>query len=344
MPTLSKVRTPTFTLSYAGVDITASIVSFCESITYRDNKEGESDDVDIALDNSSFVWMDSWLPAKGDLLTLTLGYVGEPLLGPIEFELDTRRFQGVPDMVHLKGLATPISKPLRQKNTKAFENTNLKEIAQKIADSHGMELVGKIKDIPIQRITQKDQTDLDFLKAEAAKYGLIFKIEGTKKLVFYQETELEAADAILILDRTNLSSYEIEDGTTETFKSASVSYQDPATGSLTTHTAAADPKAVTAQDSLKINRQVENEQQAIEQSSEELRRANRGEIKARIEFEGMQTLAAGANIKLTGFWKYDGKYQVVKVEHLLTRSNGYRGTAELERLEPLEPNAEEPTT
>ena len=84
-----------------------------------------------------------------------------------------------------KAIATGITKSLRQNNSVAYENKNLKQIVNEIADKHGYTLIGEISDIRIDRITQNKERDLTFLKTLAEQYGYIFKITDNQ-LVFYK--------------------------------------------------------------------------------------------------------------------------------------------------------------
>lgn len=336
-------RIPVFKLKYLGTDITSSIRDLTTSISYTDKLEGESDELEICLDNSDLRWMDSWTPKEGDLAELRMGYQGEALLGPVSFEIDEPEYSGPPDVLRLRGVATPITKSLRQKNTVAYENTTLKAIAQTIASKHGLELVGDVPEIKLERVTQKDESDLNFLRETAAEYGLVFKVESCKKLVFYKESELEAAAPVLTIKRNQISSYRLRRGAKGTYKSAEVNYLDPKTGDYISVKIDADGKEVATQtdgksevasgDVLKIRERCENREQAEIKATEQLRRANRGQVEGSLELEGMVTIAAGINIMLEGFRNLSGKYQVSEVRHDLTRSRGYKSSVQLKGLE-----------
>ena len=227
-------RIPTFELIYEGTNITTEITPLTLGISYTDKFEGESDEVEIALINRDLRWMGSWLPDEGDTVELALGYEGEALLGPVSFEIDEPTWTGSKqgDRFSLRGLGTPVTKALRQRNTLAYESTTLLAIAQQIAEKHGLEIIGAdvVPNITIKRQTQKEQTDLEFLRKLAGEYGLLFKIESTTKLVFFREEDLEAAAPVLTLDRADLSDYRLRRKAGGTYKAATVSYQDGESG------------------------------------------------------------------------------------------------------------------
>ncbi|MDM7320223.1 MAG: contractile injection system protein, VgrG/Pvc8 family [Fervidobacterium sp.] len=322
---MEKVRTPIFFIEYEKKDITAYITPFVLSVSYTDYEHGESDEIEIQLEDREHLWKSSWYPNKGDVITLRIGYEGEGLLPCGAFEIDEIEFTAPPDIVILKGLATNIKKSLRQKNTKAYENKTLKQIAEEIAKKHGFELVGEIENIRIKRITQKQERDLAFLKRLAEEYGYIFKITDNK-LVFYKESKLLEAGTIFVIDRKDMLSFQFRDKTYELYKACEVSYHDPKTKKLIKHIVNADN--VVKGDILKLNVRCENKQQAIIKAKEALRQKNKMQTEGKIEVIGEPRLVAGSNIEIKGLHIFDGKYHIKVARHKIDRARGY--TTELE--------------
>ena len=180
---------PTFKLEYNKKDITKDISKYVLSINYTDFEHGQSDEIEIVFEDSEKLWQSAWIPSKGDSLRLYIGYIGEKLLNCGLFEIDEIEFQTPPDTLTVKAIATGITKSLRQKNSVAYENKSLKQIANEIAKKHNFSLVGEIEDIRVERITQNQTRDLKFLKTLAEQYGYIFKITDNQ-LVFYKTQKL----------------------------------------------------------------------------------------------------------------------------------------------------------
>ena len=170
------MQKPIFKLEYNQKDITTDVAEYVTNIEYTDYEHGQSDEISITFEDSKRLWQTTWLPSKGDKLTLSIGYEGEKLLNCGTFEIDEITFDTPPDTLTVKGLAASIKKTLRQNNSIAYENKSLKQIAQEIAKRHGYTLVGEIDEIKVERITQNKQRDLTFLKNLAEQYGYIFKI------------------------------------------------------------------------------------------------------------------------------------------------------------------------
>ena len=83
---------PTFKLLYESKDITKSIEPYIKSIEYTDFEHGQSDEISIALEDSSNLWKSSWYPSKADKIALSLGYKGKQLLDCGKFEIDEIEF------------------------------------------------------------------------------------------------------------------------------------------------------------------------------------------------------------------------------------------------------------
>lgn len=324
-----KVRRPVFFIEYEQKDITTYITPFVISVTYTDYEHGKSDEIEIQLEDRDHLWKSSWYPRKGDTLTLRIGYEGEPLLPCGSFEIDEIELSAPPDVVSLKGLGTNIKKALRQENTVAYENKTLKQIAEEIAQKHGFELVGEIKEIKVKRITQKQERDLAFLKRLAEDYGYVFKITDNK-LVFYEIEKLEKAQVVFVIDRKDMISFSLRDKTHELYKACEVSYHDPKGKKLLTHTTQAD--GVVKGDVLKLNERCENKEQAMAKAQAALHRKNSLQTEGTITVTGNPKLVAGSNIEVTGLYVLNGKYQIVSSRHTIDRSAGYKTELEVRKI------------
>jgi len=345
---MEAVSDPYFELSYEGKDITLVVAPLLLSLRLTDKRQGEADDISIQLDDSDLTWMGPYSPGRGDRIEIKLGYKDGHSLGPVGFEIDQPEWTGgygKASVITLKGLATPVSATLREKKTQAWENVTLQAIAASVATANDLELVGDVPPIEFERLTQKEETDLAFLRRLAGDYGLIFKVEGVRYLVFYLVSALEAAEPVETIDRKQsiISSYRLRRSSVGTYKSAKVSYIDPITGKLispsldaegqevATPVAGESRPATTAQ--LVIREPFDNLEQARAIAISRLHRANRGEIKLSLQCCGLPHLSAGSNLTLTGFLLYSGKYQIESVTHSLDKRSGYRSSLELVGLE-----------
>lgn len=324
---MEKIDTPIFYIEYEQKDITTYITPFVISVSYTDNFN-KSDEIQIELEDSRHLWKSSWYPQKGDKIKLYIGYENQKLLPCGSFEIDDIEVKGPPDTVTIRGLSGNIKKSIRQSNTRAYENKTLKQIVTEIASIHGYKVIGNIDDIKLERITQKQERDIEFLLKLAEKHGYVVKITEDK-LVFYKLDELETRDAVLVIKRTDIIEFEFRDKTYDLYKACQVSYYDPKTKKTITYTA--QDNNIRKGDILKINCRVENYQQAMEIAQKTLRNKNRMQTEGRIVLTGNPKLVAGNNIEIKGFFVFDGVYQITSATHTISKTEGYKTYIEVSK-------------
>ncbi|MFH7241803.1 MAG: phage late control D family protein [Spirulina sp.] len=319
-------RLPAYDVSYEGADISLYI----EKIEVTEELEGSSDSANLVANNYQLHWYNEWRPRLGDRFTVSLGYRDEAFTAPVTYEVDEPTFRIAPDVMELKGLATPVTESLRQKSSNAFEQWTLREMAEYVAEKHGLELVGEVPEILFDRVTQKNEEDLAWLRKLALKYGVIFKVESCERLVFAVESEIEAMPPIYEISRKLLSddgSTSFKMQTTDTYREAQADYKDPKTNEWMTLVATSDNPEVATGDVLRITgERFENVEQLELRTAEALRKANSTLVEGTLNLEGEVYWRAGLNLWLPDdrdeFGFLGGKYQVRSVKHTLVPEGG----------------------
>lgn len=128
---------PVVQIKYNKRDITADVSRYLVSINYSDKVAGESDEIEINLEDTDGLWSGDWYPAKNDTLQVWFGYKDNTVYAG-SFKIDEIEVSGPPDMVRLRGVAAGTDKAIRTKKSKAHEGKSLREIAQDIASQHGL--------------------------------------------------------------------------------------------------------------------------------------------------------------------------------------------------------------
>lgn len=202
------VRSPNWILTYEGVNITADISHMVLSISYVDELGGRSGELEIELEDRERRWQGPWFPQQGDIVTLLIGYSGELLLPCGDFQVDDLELEGPPDVFHLRCLPAWITPALRTRNSFGYENVTLLQIATTVAARHGMSVVGAPSELDVSylRITQKQETDVEFLRRVAAEHNYDFTVRGAQ-MVFYARADLEAQPAVLTLSRHDVERF-----------------------------------------------------------------------------------------------------------------------------------------
>jgi uncharacterized protein len=333
VPIAYPVRSPSWVLIYQGVNITSDISRMVLSISYLDELGGRAGELEVELEDREKRWQNAWFPQQGDSVSLLIGYGGEPLLTCGDFQVDDLEVQGPPDVFHLRCLPAWITPSLRTRNSFGYENQTLLQIASTVAERQGMSVVGAPNQIDVSylRISQKQETDLEFLRRIAREHDYDFTVRGTQ-LVFYARPQLEAQPPVLTLYRNAVERFSFISKTHRIYRQAQTSYFDPHTKQLYTQTAQTEPAVVNG-DTLKVVARCENGQQAAERAEAALHDANRLLVTGHLVAPGTRLLVAGNTAELSGWGAMDGIYMIERAHHHLARATGYTTEFDVRRVQ-----------
>lgn len=323
------VRTPQFAIEYDHREITAAITPYYTSLTYVDKLEGESDELELELEDAAGRWRSSWYPEKGSRLVLGIGYAGEEPLRCGEFTLDEAEFKGPPDMVTLKALAASITTNSRTKRTKGYEEQSLRDVAEEVAKRHGYTVVGNIGSLRFERITQNGEEDLAFLARIARTFGYVFSVRGSQ-LVFHEQAALDRRPAVLVVPRSLMMDYSLRDKADGVYRACTVSYRDPSSGKFIEHTVEAP--GIQEGDTLMLADRAESLAHAEAIAKAALRRSQGRRTEGTIKLEGDRRLVSGNNLELVDMQRLNGMYQIRQARHTITRAAGWSVELEVYRV------------
>jgi Bacteriophage probable baseplate hub protein len=321
------VRATAWVLTYAGVNITADVTGMVTEITYTSEEQHRTDEIEVRLEDGDRRWQGPWFPAYGSTVTLQIGYAGETLLPCGSFQIDEIELSGPPDTVHLKAIAAGVVPAIRTPSSAKYEGQTLAQIAATVAAKHGFTVVNApgVAGLSFARRTQHHETDVQFLRRLANEYNYDFSIRGTQ-LIFFARTALETMPAVLTVQRTDVTKFELKGKSRRVYSAARVSYQNPATKTLIT-AKATDPDATTG-DTLDIPERAESTTDAQARAAAALHRNNMSQETMNLTLPGTTKIVAGNNLVIQGFGGNDGTYLVTKARHKLERSSGYTTEAE----------------
>ncbi len=325
---MEKVKTPSFRIVWNGKDITEDITHLTKSVVYEDALEDESDSVEVVCENSDLRWLGSWYPQKGDRIELWIGYKDEQIrIG--EFEVDEFEFTGSAtggDEIRIRGIATQLNKPLREKKTRGWENTTLNTIVVSIAKEHGLTPIVEAEDTKIKRIDQRQEGDWHFLKRLAEKYGKVVKIQG-QNLYWGEKEKLYQGKPKLTLTREDIISYSFKDKQHSVYRGIKLKYFDKKEKRLKTYTErwpAENPSA----DWLVVNKDFFSLEEVKAYARSMKLKYVKAEKHGSFIVVGNPLLLASVKFKLEGFLKLDGEWIVERSTHRVGRQEGY--TTEIE--------------
>jgi len=194
----------------------------------------------------------------------------------------------------------------------------------------------KLDGIRVGRVTQKNETDLEFLARIAATYGLIFSVKDTK-LAFTATADIESGTEVLTLGRADLISYSFRDKTAGVYKRARVAYHDPDSKALTESTIEAGEEdgveydQTTGGDDLEIEERAEGRAAAETKAKAALSAANSEAKTATITTDGNTYLVSGNNLRIDGFGVLSGRFTIKESTHTFT-SSGYTTECQLKKM------------
>ena len=340
------VPIPCARISYGKKDISTDLAPYLLGLTFVDHLSGESDELDLRLEDADGRWRGPWYPGKGDSLTLEIGYEGGPMLPCGTLEIDEINWSFPPDEVGIRALGTGISIPSRTRKSQGYEKTNLASVVRAVAGRLGLTPAGEVADIPIDRVTQYQETDLAFLKRLAEEYGHTFKIAGSR-CIFQHKDGIVAADSVKTLEVQDCTGGSARDKLKDIPSKVRVKKQDAASKSLKVYGQTSDGKLAVV-GTNEAERQKKG-QESRKTSGDELKICGRGtqaqlaakgkaaladaelsRVAITLTLYGDPTLTAGLSVDLgSSFGAFGGKYLIKRASHTITRDGGYVTEIEL---------------
>ncbi len=322
-------------IAFDGADITNSIKPYLLSVTYTDNEEGETDDLQVKVQDRDGEWLQSWLDraiaaAAGAKLTFSAAFTqknwgNDATLPTGDFELDGVSYDDPPATAAVKGTSLPFSAPIRQtKKSKAWENYALSGIAGEIAGANGLRLLFESANDPFyERVEQRKTSDSAFLAKLCKDAGISLKATDGA-LVLFDQAVYEAKPPVRTIRKGAKGGYtkvSLSTGAADhQYGSCRVSYVDPGSGKCIEGTYSANEEE-TGQ-CLEISAKVSDAGEAKALAEKRLRLHNRLTRFASFSFPGDPALVASVTVQLEGWGGWDGKYIIKRAVHTVDTS-GY---------------------
>ena len=335
------VTMPDFVIKYEGKDITADIKSYLISIHYTDNLGGQSDELTVDFEDVDGRWLRAWYPEQGDSLSISVGDQFTGLVSWGSFEISEIEYQHPPSTISIKALSTGITRAQRTLHPKAYEKTTLDKIVRTIAARLKLSVTGTVAKIDIERVTQYQESDLEFLTRLAREYGHTFKIVD-KTLVFHANAELAKTEPVAVLNPADIKSIRMRDlikGVPEEAVVTGYDAKKKAKHSVTRKSKPARPNAkrsASADKLIIVANRGESDEQMAARADAALSDAQQSQVAGTIDMVGNAKYVAGQVVQLKGFGKLSGKYLIKRSTHDLKKSSGYALGLEVKMIEYIE--------
>ena len=235
---MNRAISPEVVIEYNGRDITADLSPYLVRFSFVDRLNGEADSLDIELaetHHSISPWLDDWYPDKAMEVVAHFGYTHAPLQLAGRFEVDEVAVESPPMTVRIRALATGITKNVRTRQGCAYENTTLAAIADQVAKRLGAKRKGKIEAVRLDRVTQYQESDWQFLVRLLREYGYAAKLTDNNKTLAVARLADLAEGVVRELWPEDLSSWSYRDRITDVPAKSEVAHHNPKTGKLVTY-------------------------------------------------------------------------------------------------------------
>lgn len=241
----SDPRRTRLVLTYNDKDITADISNYIESFSFTERaKNGESDDLNIIVENTTGIWSNGWFPERG--ATLTAQIITENWNQPNDyemldcgsFEIDDLTDSGPVSTFSIGALSVGITSSIRgESRSQAWENFKLSGLVNEIAERHGFDVFfDSDYDPVIDRFDQKNESDLEFLIKIAEYIGVNVRLSHNK-IIVYQERLYDAQEVSLTLSRNEdgFINHSFRASSADIYAACQVQFLDSKSGKLVTY-------------------------------------------------------------------------------------------------------------
>lgn len=178
-------KTPAFSIVLEGKNITETLDKRLMGLTLTDNRGFEADQLDLELDDADGQIV---LPRRGAVITLDLGWKGQPLFPKGQFTVDEIEHSGSPDRLTIRARSADFRETLNTRREKSWHQTTVGDVVKEIAARHKLEMaLGKdLIDKPLDHLDQTNESDASFLMKLARQYGAIASVKNGKLLFIRQ--------------------------------------------------------------------------------------------------------------------------------------------------------------
>lgn len=175
------VRTPDFMIRVNSENVTANISPRLISLTMTDNRGFEADQLDIELDDSDGQLA---MPVRGAVISLFLGWKGQPLTGKGDFTVDEVEHHGAPDTMTIRARSADFRGTLNSRREVSYHDTTLGAVIRQVAERNKLlpMIAEAFASVPVTHIDQTQEADAAFLTRIATLNGAVAAIKAGRLL------------------------------------------------------------------------------------------------------------------------------------------------------------------
>lgn len=314
---------PIAAVYFEGLAASALVSNAISSIVISDEIGMESDSCEITLDDRGFI-LPEFKPAME--IAPVLGYIGGQPLFMGKFALEAIRESESKSgcVISLSAKAADLANSgLKYPRDGFYRGKTIGSIANEVAGRNGFTAIidENLKNIPIEHITQKSQSDLDLLSRLAKQYGAVFSVKEKQLIIKPPYNGLSASGK-------KLTSLKIERGDYESLVFTS-SKRGEVEGVTASHWSQKQGKRIKSsvgseENSFHLKGNFENEAQAKAAAQAAFVRSHAGKKELQITIKGNTNYKASFPVEIKHpKARIAGRWIISKVRHCFTKDKGY---------------------
>jgi phage protein D len=168
---------PAFRVVIEDRDITQPVSDRLSSITLRECRGDEADQLDIELDDADGKLK---IPPKGAKITFALGWQGAPLVDKGAFVVSEVEHGGAPDRLTIRARSASMIDAFRQQRDRSFHETTLGTVIDAIAAGNGLAsgISANLRTIEVKHLDQTHESDSALLRRLGKKYDAVATVKN----------------------------------------------------------------------------------------------------------------------------------------------------------------------
>ncbi|MFJ3046996.1 contractile injection system protein, VgrG/Pvc8 family [Herbaspirillum chlorophenolicum] len=168
---------PAFRLVIEEKDITQRVSDRLISITLRECRGDEADQLDVELSDADGKLK---IPPKGAKLNFALGWLGKPLVDKGSFVVSSVSHSGTPDRLTIRARSASMIDAFRQQRDRSFHETTLGAVVDSIAAGNGLAsgVAAGLRSIAIKHLDQTHESDSALLRRLGKKYDAVATVKN----------------------------------------------------------------------------------------------------------------------------------------------------------------------
>ncbi|CHT03213.1 phage late control D family protein [Salmonella enterica subsp. enterica serovar Typhi] len=302
------------------------------------------------------------MPRRGAVITLALGWKGQPLFPKGAFTVDEIEHTGAPDRLTIRARSADFRETLNTRREKSWHKTTVGEVVKEIAARHKLKMaLGEdLSDKPVEHIDQTNESDGSFLMRLARQYGAIASVKNGN-LLFIRQGQGKSASGkplpVITITRKDGDSHRFTLADRGAYTGVIASWlhtREPAKKESTTvkrkrrtKKQKKEPEAKqgdylvgTDENVLVLNRTYANRSNAERAAKMQWERLQRGVASFSLQLaEGRADLYTEMPVKVSGFKQPidDAEWTITTLTHTVSPDNGFTTSLELEvRIDDFE--------